>query len=343
MKIPIRNIYFLLCYAWDKLQEGSLVDVNPDDVKELHDLLARIICRETRRLLGQGLDRSYVSRSDAIPAVRGRVDITGSLRRSGGADSRIHCEFDELAIDVLHNQIIRTTLELLLGIRDLARENKRIIRELLPRFAEVSRIKVTSRTFRRVSLHRNIAAYRPVIDVCELIHGNIMIEPNSGTMKLRQFTGSRHQMSNLFERFIFHFLRREQRTYRVAGEHLTWFDADVSHDNYALLPLLKPDIVLRGPDRIVVVDAKYYTKPFQVNRERVTIWSAHLYQLLAYVRNIGVASDMPVAGMLIYPAIGERPLLRYRLQGHDVSIAFVNLDQPWREIHSNLLSFVRSA
>jgi len=343
MKIPIRNIYFLLCYAWDKLQEGDLVDVNPDDVKELHDLLARILCRETRRLLGRGMDRSYVSRADTIPAVRGRIDIAGSLRRSGGADSRVHCEFDELAVDVIHNQIIRTTLELLLGIPDLARENKRIIRELLPRFADVSSIKVLSRTFRRISLHRNIAAYRPVMDVCELIHGNIMIEPDSGTMQLRQFTGSKHQMSNLFERFIFHFLRREQGTYRVTGERLTWSDADVSHEDYAFLPLLKPDIVLRGPDRIIIVDAKYYTKPFQVNRERVTIWSAHLYQLLAYIRNVGLASDVPVAGMLVYPAITERPPLRYRLQGHDVSIAFINLDQPWRAIHANLLGLVRAA
>ena len=124
---------------------------------------------------------------------------------------------------------------------------------------------------------------------------------------------------------------------------MTWFDADVSHEDYALLPLLKPDIVLRAPDRIVIVDAKYYTKPFQVNRERVTIWSEHIYQLLAYIRNVGAASKVPVAGMLVYPAIKERPPLRYRLQGHDVSIAFINLDQPWRTIHADLLDIVRAA
>ena len=29
MNIPIQNIYYLLCYAWDKLEEKEVVDVDP--------------------------------------------------------------------------------------------------------------------------------------------------------------------------------------------------------------------------------------------------------------------------------------------------------------------------
>ena len=33
MKIPIENIYYLLCYAWNKLEEKERVNVSIDDKK----------------------------------------------------------------------------------------------------------------------------------------------------------------------------------------------------------------------------------------------------------------------------------------------------------------------
>ena len=38
MKIPILNIYYLLCYAWDRLREGQIVDVSALDSHDLSNL-----------------------------------------------------------------------------------------------------------------------------------------------------------------------------------------------------------------------------------------------------------------------------------------------------------------
>ena len=43
MEIPIQNIYYLLCYAWDKLEEKELIDVDPVGMTELVDLFARVL------------------------------------------------------------------------------------------------------------------------------------------------------------------------------------------------------------------------------------------------------------------------------------------------------------
>jgi hypothetical protein len=43
MAIPIENIYFLLCYAWNKLDEKERVDVSIDDKTELLDLFAKVL------------------------------------------------------------------------------------------------------------------------------------------------------------------------------------------------------------------------------------------------------------------------------------------------------------
>ena len=41
VNIPIQNIYYLLCYAWDKLTEKEVVGVEAIDTTTLADLFAR--------------------------------------------------------------------------------------------------------------------------------------------------------------------------------------------------------------------------------------------------------------------------------------------------------------
>jgi 5-methylcytosine-specific restriction enzyme subunit McrC len=41
MQIPIENIYYLLGYAWNKLEEKERVNVSIDDKTELLDLFAK--------------------------------------------------------------------------------------------------------------------------------------------------------------------------------------------------------------------------------------------------------------------------------------------------------------
>jgi len=41
VNIPIQNIYYLLCYAWDKLVEKEVVNVESINSTSLADLFAR--------------------------------------------------------------------------------------------------------------------------------------------------------------------------------------------------------------------------------------------------------------------------------------------------------------
>ena len=60
MAIPIENIYFLLCYAWNKLDEKERVDVSIDDKTELLDLFAKVLITSSKLLLKRGIDKSYI-------------------------------------------------------------------------------------------------------------------------------------------------------------------------------------------------------------------------------------------------------------------------------------------
>ncbi len=45
MQIPIQNIYYLLCYAWDSLEEKGRVSVDIDDTTQLLDLFAKVLIK----------------------------------------------------------------------------------------------------------------------------------------------------------------------------------------------------------------------------------------------------------------------------------------------------------
>src|SRR5437016_11771970 len=108
--IPIRNIYYLLCYAWNRLDQADFADVDALPRQDLPNLLTNILVTGVSRLVRQGIDRSYVSRVVDTQNPRGKIDIGDSLRRGLLPRNAVSCVIDELSPDVLHNQIIRTTL-----------------------------------------------------------------------------------------------------------------------------------------------------------------------------------------------------------------------------------------
>src|SRR5688572_14056077 len=101
--IPIQNIYFLLCYAWDKLDEGETVDVTSLDTNRLADLFARVLTSGTYHLIRRGFDRDYLAFSEETPRIRGRINFPECIKRNLINRGRPLCEFDELSYDVIHN------------------------------------------------------------------------------------------------------------------------------------------------------------------------------------------------------------------------------------------------
>ena len=66
MDIPILNIYYLLSYAWDKLDEAEPQEVSQVDNQNVINLFARVLSNRTSYLLRRGLDRGYVEKSGKV-------------------------------------------------------------------------------------------------------------------------------------------------------------------------------------------------------------------------------------------------------------------------------------
>ena len=79
-RIPIQNLYYLFCYAWNRLEEGDVVDVGGVDSPELADLFAKVLASGLRHLIRRGINRGYVPVDEELSVLRGRVNFQDSMQ-----------------------------------------------------------------------------------------------------------------------------------------------------------------------------------------------------------------------------------------------------------------------
>ena len=338
MSIPLENVYYLLCYAWNRLEEQEVTDVSVAGETRLADLFARVLAGGVTHLLKRGLDRAYTAIQEEIPGVRGRLDIATSLKRAAFPRARAWCSFDELTADALHNRIVRATLRRLASAKGLAPKNAELLRELYRRMQGVGEMIVTTRSFAQVTLNRNNSYYGFLLDVCEIVHRNLLVDERNGATVFRDFTRDDKQMAALFEAFVRNFYRREQRRFKVGADTLQWH-AEGHADDLAYIPSMRTDIVLRSIDRTFVIDAKYYAEMLQAGLSRETVRSGHLYQLFSYLSNFPKEGG-ELCGMLLYPRTTETRRIQVALQGYPVTVCTIDLKQSWQGIHNDLLALV---
>jgi 5-methylcytosine-specific restriction enzyme subunit McrC len=335
--IPIQNIYYLLCYAWNKLEEGKVVDVHSLNSTRLVDLFAKVLLGGTRHLIQRGFDRGYLPFSEETGRIRGKISFASSLKKNLLVHGRAHCEFDELDYNVLHNRILKTTIAHLILADGLDIQLKEGLGELLRRLRIVEPVIISSQVFRRVQLHKNNSYYSFLLNVCELIYNYLLVDERTGRSKFRDFLQDDASMARLFEAFVRNFYLLEQNTYRVRSMKINWQADALDEESKRYLPEMRTDICLFNEDRKIILECKYYRNALQNNAGKFSLHSPHLYQLFAYLKNKEIELGWrECEGIILYPAVDRHLELSYRIQGHQVRIKTINLNQDWQSIDIDL-------
>ncbi len=342
MNIPIQNLYFLLIYAWDVLEESDLLEVRTEDCTQLVDLFARVLRSSAEAIVRRGLDRGYIPRHELIAGVRGKLDLGGSIKANTLRHGRAVCIFDELSHDVTHNRIIKSTIRRLLSVRDLNEEIRDELAETYGRLHQISEIDLGERAFRSVQLYRNNRYYRLPLDICHLIHNAQLTTEEAGESEFRSFIEDERRMRRLFERFIRNFFRREQAMFAVARSSLLWEKTRGSAESLKLLPGMQTDTMLRSASSVIVIETKFVPEALQEYMGRKSLRSAHLYQLFAYLQNVAarLRPGRTLSGILLYPTVDRGIDVRLELHGYQVRAYTLNLNQGWRELRRDLLGLV---
>ncbi|OOG70028.1 5-methylcytosine-specific restriction endonuclease system specificity protein McrC [Sinorhizobium sp. A49] len=339
--IPIENIYYLFCYAWNRFEEAKTIPVGGLESPDLPNLLARVLLNGVRTIMRRGLDRGYQLQQGELATVRGRIELGPTLRLRARNVRRLQCEFDELSYDLLHNRVLKASLKRLARVPTIDRGLAHELQLLARRMPDISDIRLDRSTFARVQLHRNNAYYHFLIKVAELAFECLLPDPSGGGFVFHDILRDERKMARVFEEFVRNFYSAEQRDFIVEPLTIHW-DAIRLTGSSGRLPNMRADVFLRGRKRCIIIDTKYYANALQVYHGTESFHSGNLYQLFSYLKNAAAtgSSFAQVEGMLLYPCGGARLEERFIIQGHEVTIATLNLSAPWRDIETQLLGLL---
>ena len=335
--IFIKNIYYMLSYAFQTLNQGEYENIATEEFENIHNLFAAILAKGIGRQLKQGLYREYLNRKEALPVVRGKIDMPGTIQNRLARERKVTCEYDELSENNLFNQILKTTVLLLIRHARVDAEYKNELKKEMLFFSNVDTLNPASIRWSSIRFQRNNNTYRMLISLCRLVLEGLLLTTESGEYKLASFLDEQ-RMNRLFERFIFEYYAKEYSRVHVAAPQISW----ALDDGFGtLLPVMQSDIMLSKGDKVLIIDAKYYTHTTQTQYNVHTLHSANLYQIFTYVKNEAAKpgnQQKTVSGMLLYAATDEaiQPDHSYQMSGNRISVKTLDLNKEFSEIAAQL-------
>jgi 5-methylcytosine-specific restriction enzyme subunit McrC len=276
--------------------------------------------------------------------IRGKVDLSGSVKRRLLTIPAATCFVDELRRDVLHNQIIRATLLRLAGSPEVDRNLQHELRLIAAQLGEISLIQLRGDCFGRVQLHRNNRFYRFLLNICELCYGSLLADEASGAWRFMDFERDEQKMRSMFQNFVYNFYRIEQKDFNVSSERFEWSTTDPPTGQVPLLPTMTTDVSLTSANRKIVVECKFSREALQVNWGKTSARSEHLYQLYAYLRNLEhrEGPNSHAEGLLLYPTVSQPVDFCFRAAGHNIRVVTLDLNRDWQEIRYDMLALITS-
>ena len=337
--IPIRNIYYMLSYAFQVLNEQGYKDIATEKFENVAELCAAILYRGVSTQIKRGLGREYIENTEPLSSLRGRIEISESIKRQTTRNKQMICSYDEFSENSYMNRIIKSTMELLLR-SDISKSRKKELRKLLVYFGNADSLDIYAINW-KLNYTRNNQTYRMLISVCYLVIKGLLQSNSDGTTRLMDFLDEQ-RMCRLYEKFILEYYRKEYPQLTANASQIPWALDDDFDD---MLPVMQTDIMLTYKKQVLIIDAKYYSHTTQTQYDTRTIHSNNLYQIFTYVKNLEAElkeTEHTVSGMLLYAQTDEvyQPNNTYIMSGNKISVRTLDLNRDFSEIASQLNGIV---
>lgn len=244
------------------------------------------------------LKKGYVSRSENLKKVKGRISILKNERQNIAIRryDRVFCEYDEYSADIPENRLIKKALlfsqRLLQGLNEQSAAVAKLrLNKSLALFSEVSD-KVEIKQVKRLRAHKLFTNYNEAIRLAKLIlrlfDYNIS-KVGSHEGKVVPFW---LDMSLLYEHYVYGLLHeayRERITYQFKGE------------------MGIPDFLYKSKEYKAILDTKYIPKYDEKSLDKDVV-----RQLSGYGRDLRILTHLeykdvsPIPCIIIYPKEGKR-------------------------------------
>lgn len=315
----------MLTYSFQILNEQGYKKIDTEEFHNVAELCASILIKGISAQLKRGLGREYIQEQDVLSSLRGKIDITESIKSRTLLKKQMECVYDEFSVNSYMNKILKTTMTLLLSA-DISKSRKKELKKILVYFDDVDMIDIHAIEW-NLQYNKNNQTYRMLISICYLVAKGLLQTKSDGNTKLMDFLDEQ-RMCRLYEKFILEYYRKEHSDIKATSSQIPWqLDDDINE----MLPIMQTDIMLSKNNKVLIIDAKYYAKTLQSQYDVNTINSGNLYQIFTYVKNKEVELSKQhhdVAGMLLYAKTDEVifPDNTYRMSGNTISVKTLDLN-----------------
>ncbi|WP_407411679.1 5-methylcytosine-specific restriction endonuclease system specificity protein McrC [Methanobrevibacter sp.] len=333
--IKVKNIYYMLSYAFQSLNSNAYNKIEMEEFENTAELFSEILIIGVSSQIKQGLVRDYIDVTETTSSIRGKINITESINEQSFIKRQLNCTYDEFSVNCYLNQIIKSTMNLLVK-SDVSHSRRKKLKNLLMYFDDVDLIDLKSVNW-KIRFDRNNQTYRLLIGVCYLVVNGLLQTQKSGNAKMMEFLDDQ-RMSRLYEKFILNYYKKEHPEIRAHAPQIPW---QIDEGIDFLLPKMQTDVTLEYENRILIIDAKYYGRNLSKNYEKDIHHSSNLYQIFTYVKNKELelqGKDYEISGMLLYARTTSeiQPDSDYVMSGNKISVKTLDLNREFGEIKKQL-------
>lgn len=339
-KILINNIYHMLSYAFQTLKQENYKAVSIERFDEMYDLFAAILSKGISFQLKHGLYKEYINYQEDLAVISGKINISETLKKYSAHKKILSCNFDKFSENNLYNQILKTTVILLLRNTKVKLEYKDNLKKMMLFFSDVDLLNPTVIRWSSIQFQRNNQTYRMLIGICQLIIEGMLITTNAGDYRLASFIDEQ-KMCRLYEKFILEYYYKHFPELTVTASQIPWYA-----DDNTMLPTMQSDIHLQKDNTVLIIDAKYYSHTMQFRYNKHIIHSHNLYQIFTYVKNRDYQFkdlEHTVSGMLLYAKTEDeiQPNNVYQMHGNQITVKTLDLNLPFVDIKKQLDEIVK--
>ena len=285
-KVSINNLFGMLEYAYKlkiKFPQGS---IQCQSLEQSYERLANILAQKILERCRKGLYRDYLSKTEKLAYIRGRVDLRSALQKPW--DVKLKCHYNEQTGDIEDNQILAWTL-FIIGRSGLCREavssTVRKAFHALQGFVTLKHFKSEACIDR--NYHRLNQDYQLLHALCRFFLDNTGPSHETGDREMLPFL---IDMANLYEQFVAEWLKANTpKGFFVKQQHR------VTHDQnyFDRIDLLLGDIATKKVQ--YVLDTKYKAPDKVANND--------IHQIVAYANALNCQN-----AILVYPQNLQQPL-----------------------------------
>ena len=263
------------------------------DRMNLYELFINMYLQEVRQILKQGLKSGYTEKEDNLRFYKGKLIVNEHIGQNLSHRERFYLRYDEFNPNRPENKLIKSTLLKLSKLTSSA-ENSREIRQILTGFELVEHSKNIEKDFASVKIDRTTKSYETVMAWSRVFLFNKSFTTFSGNTQSRALL---FPMEQVFESYV---AQQLKKVFAPDG-----WDVSAQDKGYYLFEeprrqfSLRPDIVIRKNDRIIILDTKWKSL-FDNEAKNYGISQVDMYQMYAYSKKYQTSEVW-----LIYPVNQE--------------------------------------